>query len=87
MLDHVFLSVSHYEKSKAFYLKALASIGYHLTSEHHDDVAGFGIGKKPYFIIHGGGKQTPRFHIAFRADNRKIVDAFYKAAIEAGGVS
>lgn len=86
MLDHVVLSVSDYEKAKKFYLKALAPIGYELVMAFHDNVAGIGIGKKPYFIIHGGGKQTPKFHIAFRADNRAIVDAFYKAAIEAGGI-
>ncbi len=85
MLDHVVLSVSDYKKAKTFYLKALAPIGYELVMEFHDNVAGIGIGKKPYFIIHGEGKQTPRFHIAFRADDRTIVDAFYKAAIEAGG--
>ena len=33
----------------------------------------------------GGGKQTPHVHIAFAAGNRAEVDAFYKAAIAAGG--
>ena len=28
---------------------------------------------------------TPAIHVAFRADNRKLVDEFYKAAIAAGG--
>lgn len=32
------------------------------------------------------GKQTiPLLHIAFREDNRKLVNEFYKAAIAAGG--
>lgn len=48
-------------------------------------VACFGIGKKPYFIIHEGGKQTPRCHIAFGAANRDLVDRFYDVALKAGG--
>ena len=83
-LDHVVLSVSDYEKAKAFYLKVLAPIGYQLVMEFHDNVAGIGIGKKPYFIIHGGGKQPPKFHIAFSTNKRAIVDDFYNAAIQAG---
>lgn len=85
MLDHVVLSVSDYAKAKAFYLKALAPIGYELVMEFNNNVAGIGIGKKPYLIVHAGGKQTPRFHVAFCTDKRSIVDAFYQAAIEAGG--
>ncbi len=85
VLDHIALSVSDYEKAKVFYLQALAPIGYQLVMEFNNNVAGIGIGKKPYFIIHGGGKQTPRCHVAFRTDNRAMVDAFYTAAIQAGG--
>ena len=32
-----------------------------------------------------GAKQTPRAHFAIRARSRKDVDAFYAAAIKAGG--
>jgi len=43
MLGRVVLSVSDYEKAKAFYLKALAQIGYELVMEFHDNVAGIGM--------------------------------------------
>jgi predicted lactoylglutathione lyase len=40
---------------------------------------------KPDFWINEGTPQTPRVHLAFRAENRAQVDAFYAAAIAAGG--
>lgn len=86
MLEHIALSVSDYKKSKEFYLKALKPIGYYLVLEFENNVAGIGIGRKPYFVIHGAGKTTPRVHVAFHAKTRSLVDAFYQAAIEAGGM-
>jgi predicted lactoylglutathione lyase len=47
-------------------------------------VIGYGVPPKPDFWIYGGTPE-PDFHIAFRADNRKQVDEFYRAAIAAGG--
>jgi predicted lactoylglutathione lyase len=32
-----------------------------------------------------GEVNTPRIHIAFRAETREIVQAFYNAALEVGG--
>jgi predicted lactoylglutathione lyase len=49
------------------------------------DVAGLGSDGKPFFWLAGGGKTTPSVHIAFAADSRAEVDAFYQAAIAAGG--
>jgi catechol 2,3-dioxygenase-like lactoylglutathione lyase family enzyme len=40
---------------------------------------------KAEFWISQGTPNTPRLHIAFRASNRAAVDAFYQAAIAAGG--
>src|SRR5262249_13195524 len=46
----------------------------------------FGESGKPYFWIGDGeGVVRGRFHIAFTAKTRRDVDAFYKAAIAAGG--
>lgn len=86
MIEHIALNVSDYNKSKAFYLKALKPIGYHLVLEFENKVAGIGIGKKPYLVIHGNEKTIPCIHLAFHAKTRSIVDDFYKAGIEAGGV-
>lgn len=92
MIDHTGVVVSNFEKSKAFYSAALAPLGYKVLMEFPaavtgtTDVAGLGVPDKPDFWISKGSPNKPSLHIAFRADNRKLVDAFYKAALAAGGV-
>ena len=91
MIDHTGVSVSNFHKAKAFYEKALAPIGYALIMElpasvtGSADVAGFGEPPKPDFWIASGGPNKPPVHIAFRVSSRATVDAFYRAAIAAGG--
>jgi catechol 2,3-dioxygenase-like lactoylglutathione lyase family enzyme len=92
MIDHIGFSVSDYERSKAFYSKALAPLGYVLVmevkaeqTEQGHPAAGFGIGGKPDFWIGGEGKLEKPVHVAIVAKDRPTVDAFYKAAIAAGG--
>jgi catechol 2,3-dioxygenase-like lactoylglutathione lyase family enzyme len=92
MIDHTGVAVSDFTKSKAFYSAALGPIGYAMLMEipasvtGSSDVAGFGEAGKPDFWINAGTPNNPPVHIAFRATSRAMVDAFYKAAIEAGGV-
>ncbi|HTC26747.1 VOC family protein [Dyella sp.] len=91
MIDHTGLSASDFDKSKAFYTKALSAIGYALLMEFpasvtgNTDVAGFGEPPKPDFWIYKGVANNPPVHVAFRVSSRAIVDAFYKAAMAAGG--
>jgi catechol 2,3-dioxygenase-like lactoylglutathione lyase family enzyme len=90
-IDHTSLSVSDFAAAKAFYTAALSPLGIGVQMEVSKaagsdfDAAGFGTKGKPFFWLAGGGKQTPHVHIAFAAGNRAEVDAFYKAAIAAGG--
>jgi catechol 2,3-dioxygenase-like lactoylglutathione lyase family enzyme len=84
MIDHIGMSVTDVAKSKAFYRSVLAPLGYAVIMEFANDV-GFGVPPKPDFWIGPAGDDVQPTHIAFRADNRKQVDAFYKAAIAAGG--
>jgi catechol 2,3-dioxygenase-like lactoylglutathione lyase family enzyme len=89
MIDHVGFPVSDYERSKAFYLKALAPLGYALVkevdqTENHSRAAGFGAGQKPDFWIGGEGGLDGVLHVAIVAKDRATVDAFYRAAIAAG---
>jgi len=92
MIDHTGVTVSDFEKSKAFYIATLKSIGYELLAEFPPsvtgsvDVAGFGEPPKPDFWIAHGNPNTPAVHVAFRVTSRATVDDFYKAALEAGGV-
>ncbi len=52
----------------------------------HEGWVGFGKNRKPEFWL-GPGKDTKYFmHLAFAADTKEIVDAFYKIAIEEGAV-
>lgn len=91
MIDHTGVVVSDYARSKAFYLAALAPLGYVLIAEipkavtGHTDVAGFGEPPKPDFWISAGSANKPPIHIAFRVASRAQVDAFYQAAMAAGG--
>jgi len=90
MIDHTGFNVSNLELSKAFYLKALAPLGYGISLEL-EGAAGFGAqtgaGDDPGgdFWISVGEPQTPRTHVAFHAANEEQVNEFYRAAIEAGG--
>lgn len=91
MIDHTGVSVSDFARSKAFYQQALAPLGYVLMLEFPasvtggTDVAGFGEPPKPDFWLSRGTPNQPPIHIAFRAASRALVDAFYQAAIAAGG--
>jgi catechol 2,3-dioxygenase-like lactoylglutathione lyase family enzyme len=92
MIDHVGFSVSDFGRAKAFYRAALAPLGYTLILEvpaHKTEAghaaAGFGANGKPDFWIAGEGKLERPVHVAITAKDRAGVDAFYKAAMEAGG--
>src|SRR5262245_45581278 len=90
-VDHTSLSVADFARAKAFYVAALKPLGITVLMEFpkavtgNVDVAGLGSNGKPFFWLAAAGKTTPRIHIAFVADTRAEVDAFYKAAIAAGG--
>lgn len=93
ILDHVTLIVSDYARSKTFYEKALAPLGIALIMEH-GTAGGFGRDGKPEFWI-GAGQATYQkpehvtvitpMHLAFATKGHAEVDAFYAAAIAAGG--
>ncbi len=91
MIDHTGVAVGDFNMSKQFYTSALAPIGYELLMEVSAaetggcEAAGFGVPPKPDFWIAGGTPNIPPAHVAFSAASRAEVDAFYKAAIGAGG--
>ena len=91
MLDHIVINVSDLERSKTFYLAALAPLNYVLIREFEEAVS-FGIAghvksKDPGgdFWIVKGVPQSPRIHFAFNAVSRSVVDKFYNCALAAGG--
>lgn len=91
MIDHIGFSVSDYDRARAFYVQALAPLGYALVMEVTPEQtgggrgAGFGIDGRPDFWIGDGGAADKPLHVAFVAKTRATVDAFYRAALAAGG--
>jgi len=91
MIDHIGFPVSDVKKSRAFYVKALAPLGFapvmDVTSDETGGYEGTGFGppKRPQFWIGTGEARQSATHVAFEASSRAAVDAFYAAAIAAGG--
>jgi catechol 2,3-dioxygenase-like lactoylglutathione lyase family enzyme len=84
MFDHIGFGVTNYEVSKAFFLKALQPLGIGIVMEGEH---GLGIGPKgkpALWLYQSDGKPAP-LHLAFTAENRKQVQAFHAAALNAGG--
>ena len=86
MFDHVVFGVRDYAASKAFFLKALQPLGVTVALE-----GPLGIelsrpgGKSSLCIRLAEEKQPAHLHLAFTAENRRQVEAFHRAALEAGG--
>jgi catechol 2,3-dioxygenase-like lactoylglutathione lyase family enzyme len=91
MIDHIGFPVSDYARSKAFYLQALAPLGYGLVMDVRQEentgeaAAGFGKDGKPDFWIGSEGGLHQPMQVAIAANDRAMVDAFYRAAMAAGG--
>jgi catechol 2,3-dioxygenase-like lactoylglutathione lyase family enzyme len=91
MIDHIGVAVANMERARAFYTGALQPIGIGLVMEVSaeetggDAHAGFGADGKAFFWIGTGLKPKGGTHVAFAVGTRAEVDAFYRAAIAAGG--
>lgn len=83
MFDHVVFSTSNYEASKAFYLKALEPIGIAVLSEGPLGIELSSDGESSLCIRRIEEKPS-HLHLAFKAENRKQVEDFHRAALEAG---
>jgi len=84
MIDHVTANVGDLVAAKRFYEQALAPLGYSMQMEF-ESAAGFGTGEGiPDFWI-GSSAERGATHVAFSAGDRAAVDAFFEAAIAAGG--
>ena len=92
MIDHMGIAVSDIEKSKAFYTAALAPLGIRLNmsatpeqTESGGTALGFGKDGGAFFWIADNERVGEGTHVAFEADDHAAVQAFYEAAIKAGG--
>ena len=86
MFDHVVFGVSDYEVSKAFFLEALEPLGAAVVAEGPLGVEICRPDNNTSLCIRLVPEQKPaHLHLAFAAENRQQVDAFYQAALDAGG--
>jgi catechol 2,3-dioxygenase-like lactoylglutathione lyase family enzyme len=87
MFDHVKFGVSDFAASKAFFLKALEPLGVAVVAE---GPPAYGVelchpNGKDSLVLHQTEEKPAHLHLAFTAENRWQVEAFYRAALEAGG--
>jgi len=94
-IDHVSVGVTNIKRAKAFYDAVLAPIGMQpvMPVEFGGQLAAVGYGQteQPSFWIGTPINGQPAsmgngVHIAFRAETREAVDAFFLAALEQGGI-
>ena len=90
MLDHITFGVADFASAIAFYDQALEPLGIKrlmsVTAEQSGGAAFAGYGDaRPFFWIGDGEASKGPLHVAFTAPDRPTVDAFYAAAIAAGG--
>ena len=85
MLDHVTVGVSDFDRAKAFYDAALRPLGIERLYADGETFAGYGADRKAFFWIGLRDEVNTGVHVAFVAPDRAMVDAFYRAALTAGG--
>lgn len=83
MFDHIVFGTTDYEATKAFYLKALEPIGIAVMYEGPLGIE-LSADDKTSLCIRRVEETPSHLHLAFVAENREQVDAFYRAALDAG---
>lgn len=86
MFDHVKFGVRNYAVSKAFYLKVLEPLGATVVTEWPPNGVEIGQPQGSVSLCLFQTEEEPaHLHLAFVAESRQQVDAFYRAALAAGG--
>ena len=85
MFDHVVFGVSDYAASKAFFLKALEPLGDVVALEGPLGVELCPKGQSSSLCLFPTEEKPARLHLAFKAETRRQVEAFHRAALAAGG--
>lgn len=86
VVDHVSLGVSDLARSREFYRHALTPLGFSELGQWREGASEvtFGLEEADDFAI-STAYAVGGAHVAFAADRRDQVDAFYEAALKAGG--
>src|SRR5262245_18247149 len=86
MFDHVKFGVSDFAASKAFFLRALEPLGVAVAAEGPPTYGVELCSKSEASLCQYQTEEKPApLHLAFVAESRQQVEAFYRAALEAGG--
>jgi len=85
MFDHVVFGVSDYAAAKDFFIKALEPLGVALVSEGPLGVELCRPGSESSLCIRRVEEKATHLHLAFTAESRQQVEAFHRAALDAGG--
>lgn len=92
MFDHIGLPVADFTAARRFYDQVLETLGISVVMEVTEEMSGghgahlgYGTADNPFFWIGSGGTPATGVHVAFPANDRTVVEAFYRAALAAGG--
>lgn len=83
-LDHITVNVRDLDSARRFYEAALGAIGMKINLDF-DSAFGLGSKKEKIFWLSRDRKAEGKGHYAFRVAFPDEVDAFYEAAMKAGG--
>ena len=83
IVDHVLFVVEDLDASRRLYTAALAPLGY-VELYVQEDCVSYGAEHLDDFTICHGEPVTTAAHVAFSAESREEVDAFFAAAVENG---
>lgn len=84
MFDHIGIRTTDRKASEDFFLQALAPLKVAVAMQGPHG-AGLGQNGKPSLWFYESGDPPAPLHLAFAASSRSAVDAFHRAAIDAGG--
>ncbi|MEH6436876.1 VOC family protein [Massilia sp. DD77] len=85
MFDHVKIGVSDFAASRDFYAKVLAPLGIAIVAEGEPSYGVELCGDGPVsFCLFQATEKPAHLHLAFAAATRAQVDAFHRAALDAG---
>lgn len=83
IVDHVVFVVADLDASRRLYTAALAPLGFEELRVQDDGVS-YGAEDLDDFTIARGAPVTTATHVAFAAEDREAVDAFFEAALANG---
>lgn len=90
-IDHIGITIpaAHFEEVVAWYLAALAPLGFKKQKEFSSHTVGLGPDRQTIPLWIGTREDNAQVaaatHIAFRATDRAMVERFHEEAVKAGG--